>query len=81
MAPSPALTPTWKSASWNKKPVERRGGAVGADVERSPELKPAGEGDAAEHGDSFDEQLKREVEDDERQMDRDWWVEGYGVGV
>ena len=44
---SPALTPTWKSASWNKAPAPRRGGSgngVGVAVDASPELRG---GDAA----------------------------------
>lgn len=40
--------------------------------ERSPELRP--EGQHLPEGDGFDEQMKREYEAEERQMDRDWWV-------
>ena len=69
MAPSPALTPTWKSTSWNRSALGTKvgggagggktgagagaGGAGGEDVERSPELKPGGD----QHGDDFDEQV------------------------
>ena len=59
MAPSPALTPTWKSTSWNRSALGSKvggggvGGSGGGDVERSPELKPGGD----QHADDFDEQV------------------------
>ena len=60
MAPSPALTPTWKSTSWNRSALGAKvgggggaGGSGGGDVERSPELKPGGD----QHADDFDEQV------------------------
>lgn len=62
MAPSPALTPTWKSTSWNRSALGAKvggtggttgGTAGGEDVERSPELRPGG----GEQGQDFDEQV------------------------
>lgn len=61
--PSPAATPTWKSTSWNKKPVA---GRAGGDVERSPQLT----------GD--DAQLRAEYEAVEEQLDRDWYGQEEG---
>ncbi len=42
VAPSPALTPSWKSTSWNR-PEKKAGGGRGGPVERSPDLRPEGE--------------------------------------
>ena len=70
MAPSPALTPTWKSTSWNRSAMGTKvggTGGVGADVERSPELKPG----LDSHGDEFDELVRRT-------MERNWGKEGRG---
>ena len=70
MAPSPALTPTWKSTSWNRSAMGTKVGGtsgVGADVERSPELKPG----LDSHGDEFDELVRRT-------MERNWGKEGRG---
>lgn len=56
---SPVLTPSWKSAAWNRKPQP---GTAGQDVERSPELR---HGTDAGPADS-------EWEQAETQADRDW---------
>lgn len=66
VAPSPALTPSWKSSSWSKAAARR-------DVEEagSPELR---RGAGGQEGGEFDEALKRELELDERQAERDWCV-------
>lgn len=56
---SPVLTPSWKSAAWNKKPQPR---GAGQDVERSPELRQGGD---APPPDS-------EWEQAETQADREW---------
>ncbi|KAL6760535.1 P-loop containing nucleoside triphosphate hydrolase protein [Haematococcus lacustris] len=70
---SPALTPTWKSTSWSKAAAGVAGAAKKGEIrERSPELKPAG-APGEGHDDSFDEQMKREVEAEERQLERDWY--------
>lgn len=63
---SPALTPAWQSSGWSRqqpKAGERR------ELERSPDLDagrgaPAGQGDTA---------LRQEMEENERQLDRDWY--------
>lgn len=60
---SPMLTPSWKSAAWNKKPAAR---GAGSEVERSPDLRGAG-GTTAIPGDA-------EWEHAEAQADRDWFV-------
>ena len=79
MAPSPALTPTWKSTSWNRSALGAKvggtggtagGTAGGEDVERSPELRPGG----GEQGQDFDEQ----VEGKERGKGRGRGQEGRG---
>eukprot|EP00200_Dunaliella_tertiolecta_P008619 CAMPEP_0202370528 /NCGR_PEP_ID=MMETSP1127-20130417/2125_1 /ASSEMBLY_ACC=CAM_ASM_000462 /TAXON_ID=3047 /ORGANISM="Dunaliella tertiolecta, Strain CCMP1320" /LENGTH=1402 /DNA_ID=CAMNT_0048966503 /DNA_START=21 /DNA_END=4229 /DNA_ORIENTATION=- len=71
-APSPALTPSWKSTSWSKAasaPPKR-----GDVAERSPDLRPEEEDAPKEPpADEFDEILRREHELDERQMERDWY--------
>ena len=56
---SPMLTPSWKSAAWNKKPASNSAGPGSA----SPELRPSG--DSAVPGDA-------EWEHAEAQADRDW---------
>ena len=53
------LTPSWKSAAWNRKPQAR---SAGQDVERSPDLRP---GSDAVPADS-------EWEQAETQADREW---------
>lgn len=60
---SPALTPAWQSSGWSRqqpKAGERR------ELERSPDLDAArgGKGDAV---------LQQEMEENERQLDRDWY--------
>jgi pre-mRNA-splicing factor ATP-dependent RNA helicase DHX38/PRP16 len=65
VAPSPALTPSWRSSSWSKA-AQPGSGAKGEVRERSPELRPLGEGGAAgggvaagkEGGEEFDEQVR-----------------------
>ena len=58
---SPVLTPSWKSAAWNRKPQLR---SAGQDVERSPELRHGGDAAPADS----------EWEQAEVQADREWWV-------
>ena len=53
------LTPSWKSAAWNRKPQPR---SAGQDVERSPELRPGGDAAPADS----------EWEQAEVQADREW---------
>ncbi|GIL69699.1 hypothetical protein Vretifemale_520, partial [Volvox reticuliferus] len=80
---SPALTPSWKSASWNRAGATGQGGREGR-VERSPELRPEGEGEGAGGGaaDSYDEVYARERELEERQLERDWYdAEEFGAGT
>lgn len=73
MAPSPALTPSWKSTSWNKA-KDSKGGAGGkAGVERSPDLRP----DDAPEGEEFDEQVRR---GGEGKLGRVWWGDGGAWG-
>ena len=55
------LTPSWKSAAWNRKPQAR---SAGQDVERSPDLRP---GSDAVPADS-------EWEQAETQADREWYA-------
>ncbi len=56
---SPVLTPSWKSAAWNKKPQSR---SAGQDVERSPDLRPVSDAVPADS----------EWEQAETQADREW---------
>ncbi|KAG2440689.1 hypothetical protein HYH02_010267 [Chlamydomonas schloesseri] len=84
-APSPALTPSWKSSSWNRQgggPGGAGGGKGGrGPVERSPDLRPEGE-EGPPGADGFDEVYAREKEDEERQMERDWYdQEEFGGGT
>lgn len=91
MAPSPALTPTWKSASWNKAIPSHNDGSKrsGEVLERSPELRGGEDGGGIKKSekdddegktDGYDEQYKRELEEDERQLERDWYdAEEFGV--
>jgi len=65
---SPALTPTWKSASWNRAPAPARGrGAdgTGAAVDASPELRDGGGAGAAPEDDP-------EWANAEAKADRSW---------
>jgi pre-mRNA-splicing factor ATP-dependent RNA helicase DHX38/PRP16 len=60
MASSPALTPTWKSTSWNRSASGAKAGTGGGglrnvDLERSPELR-RGVDESSGHQD-FDEQV------------------------
>lgn len=55
------LTPSWKSAAWNKKPPPR---SAGAEVDRSPDLRGASTA-AGVAGDA-------EWEEAEAQADREW---------
>jgi hypothetical protein len=55
---SPAITPSWKSNSWNLR--QDRG--TRAPGERSPDLKPA-----------TDELLDQDLTENEKQLDRDWY--------
>ena len=63
---SPVLTPSWKSAAWNRKPANPTGSA-GQEVERSPELRGGAHAPAAAavEGDA-------EWEGAEAQADREW---------
>ncbi len=55
VAPSPALTPSWRSSSWAKGGAAVPGqGGKGEVKERSPELRPEGEGEGPP-ADEFDE--------------------------
>ncbi|CAL5219753.1 g1653 [Coccomyxa viridis] len=65
---SPVLTPSWKSAAWNRKPQAR---SAGQDVERSPDLRP---GSDAVPADS-------EWEQAETQADREWYDQEEGGGI
>eukprot|EP00798_Chlamydomonas_sp_ICE-L_P027222 gene27222-2471_t len=77
VAPSPALTPTWKSASWNRP--QKKATGKGEEVERSPDLRPEEERRGDEDG--FDETMRRELELDERQQERDWYDQEEFGGV
>ncbi len=63
---SPVLTPSWKSAAWNRAPAAPSRGQPGGGqlVERSPELRGGARGGAVE-GDA-------EWEGAEAQADREW---------
>ena len=73
LAPSPALTPTWKSTSWNRSALGAKvgggggGGGVGEDVERSPDLKPGMD----QQGADFDEQVGGDGSAREERRERD----------
>ncbi|KAL4449004.1 hypothetical protein ABPG77_007721 [Micractinium sp. CCAP 211/92] len=71
---SPALTPAWQSSGWSRqqpKAGERR------ELERSPDLD-APRGGA---GGKEDAALRQELEENERQLDRDWYDQEEGPGT
>ena len=66
MEESPALTPTWKSASWNRAPAPRRAAdGTGAAVDASPELRG---GDGGAHNPEDDPEWANAEAD----ADRSW---------
>ncbi|MEW5316382.1 MAG: hypothetical protein WDW38_007760 [Sanguina aurantia] len=72
IAPSPMLTPSWNSNSWNRPKNTAKNGASN-NVERSPELRPESETGKGPNADGFDEEFAREKELEERQVERDWY--------
>ncbi|KAK9816661.1 hypothetical protein WJX72_003431 [[Myrmecia] bisecta] len=65
--PSPVITPSWQSNSWNKKKTSQSNG----EREPSPELRPDGEAVLAR-----DENWQQA----EKQVDRDWYDQEEGGG-
>ena len=61
---SPVLTPSWRSAAWNRKPAQPPRSS-GAEVDRSPELRGGSGAAAPVEGDP-------EWEGAEAQAERDW---------
>ena len=63
--PSPALTPSWRSSSWNRS--ANNNGNI--DLNGSPDLHKDLDGDATRRADN---DLYEAYQREEQQLDRDW---------